>query len=111
MKNSKLTRLLMGMIILFSIFLFQGTDDLGGCSSCEGEIGGTLTVINDIRFFIFVKVIPGGGSAGILFGNNHVFHLDEGLYQVIAIADGDTVIGVRMVEIKFGSKTAVTFTD
>lgn len=111
MKKSKLPRLLMGIIILFSIFLFQGADDLGGCSSCEGELGGTLTVINYIRSLIVVNVSPGGGSAEITLGNNHVFYLDEGLYQVVAIYGGITVVGVRMVEIKLGSDKTITFAE
>jgi hypothetical protein len=119
MKNSKLTRLLMGMIILFSIFLFQGTDDLGGCSSCNGEQGGSLTIINNVfewdSLFIMISG-PTGDAFDLDRLDSKVVYVDEGLYQILAMywdrhADRYKLHKVRVVEIKLGSQKTITITD
>lgn len=114
MKNGKISRLTLGLIILFSFFVFQGSDDHHGCTQCEDEIlGGALTVINNTGLDIMVTVQPLGGTAGLAHGGTKVFYLNEGLYQVVALEFftfvPKNVIGVRMVEIKLGSDKSVTF--
>ena len=113
MKGQKFFRLLLGLIILFSIFLFQGSENHEGCAQCEKDSpGGTLRVINNTGTSIYVYVSPLGGESGIGMGETHIFILNKGLYHVVATLIGPfsgKVVGVRMVDIKLGSDKTIRF--
>ena len=109
----------MGMIILFSIFLFQGTDDLGGCSSCNGELGGSLSIVNNVFEWdsLFIMTVGPSSDAFYLYRlDSKVVYVDEGLYQILSMYwDKNTerykLHKVQVVEIKLGSKKTITITD
>lgn len=87
MKNSKITRLMFGLVILFSFFIFQGSHDEDGCAQCENQsLGGELVVINNVlgSYILKVKAIPSSGSKLIYPGESVSFYLDKGTYHVIA---------------------------
>lgn len=89
MNKSKITRLMLGLVILFSFFIFQGSQDEHGCAQCEDpELGGELIVINQVTYpntvRLAVKVIPNSGGKIIYPGKSVSFYLDKGTYQVIA---------------------------
>ena len=120
MRDPKVYRLVLGLILLSSLFLFQGSKDHGGCTQCEDEyLGGSLTVINDCQgYFLCVYIIPSRSvllaPPGIdeLGGSSRVFYLDQGVYQVVGKIQGQNKIaGVRMIEIKLGSNKITTFTN
>jgi len=113
MRDPKVYRLVLGLIILFSLFLFQGSDDHHGCTQCEdANLGGSLNVINNSGYNITVLILPDYTVGALMAPNgSKVFYLDEGLYNVLAYQiDGFTpvkVLTVRMVEIKLGSNKTV----
>ncbi len=87
MKNSKITRLMLGLVILFSFFIFQGSQDEHGCAQCENpELGGELIVINRVtnpKTVLLATAIPNSGGKKIYYGESVSFYLDKGTYQVI----------------------------
>jgi len=115
MKDAKFFRLLLGLIILFSIFLFQGSEDHHRCTQCEEDrAGGTLRVVNNTRDLIIVYIIPAGRSSDIRSLDFQDFDLYEGLYHVMATTllmpySGGKIVGVRMVDIKLGSDKTIRF--
>lgn len=90
MKNSKFIRLVLGIIILFGFFVFQGSSDHyeGSCFDCgSGYATLTITRVKDSETsFAVVKVTvnPGNYSRTINAGGSTSFSLNPGKYTIIA---------------------------
>ncbi len=91
MKNSKITRLMLGLVILFSFFIFQGSDDhhSGGClDNCAGDKSGYLTITNHYTTALPIRVNISGTesfTAYITHDAKKQFRLNSGRYTVTAI--------------------------
>ncbi len=76
MRNSKTNRFLLGITILFSIFLFQGSDSesCGGSDSCSDEILNTafgyVNIYNHTVFKLDVSIFPLGNLNGPTYGRS-----------------------------------------
>jgi len=116
MKNSKVIRLALGIVILFGFFIFQGSHDENGCAQCESdELGGELTVINNVLYpeivLLGVRVLPDGGNKICRPGESVTFYLNKGTYQVITMSMGMyytviKILSVNMITINtLSSKT------
>jgi len=89
MKNSKITRLMLGLVILFSFFIFQGSSDHhGGCYDCAESESANLRIVRshgDLDYAVVqVSVNPGGYITTIAAGRSFLLALEPGNYTVVA---------------------------
>ena len=115
MKGQKFFRLFLGLIFLFSIFLFQGSEDHHECAQCGEEQGtGTLTLVNKTHNDLNISIIPAMFQG--LLRPEHLTEsetkvtLNQGVHQIIVrdYSKDLVIVEIRVVKIMPGKNVTIT---
>jgi len=110
LKDPKIYRLVLGLIILFSIFLFQGSEDHHGCTQCEENYvnSSEISITNLGDDVISVFLFPLDTQNVISPWKTTTIRVNEGLYHLVAMWGTLKIIDSRVISVTKGSKVSVT---